>query len=139
MARGNPSKIADYTVLKAELSQVVETHFNEEHPYVNSFDANYLDSLRTFAEENPDDKSAQIRYSLQKERYDIQEKQKTSHIDKRILQSELRHKISAGLPMNRSDLLLAEKLAKLNPSTDNLVLYSSIKQFIETERSDKDE
>ncbi|MFU2013732.1 hypothetical protein ACM6Q7_01440 [Peribacillus butanolivorans] len=68
MARGYPQKIAQYVAKKAELATVMESHFNVEFPFMNSFDAGHLESLKTFALENPDDESAQIRYSLQKER-----------------------------------------------------------------------
>lgn len=136
MARGNPQKIADYVAKKAELASVIAGHFNEDFPFTKSFDASHLASLKTFAEENPDDESAQIRYSLQKERYAASEAGKTSHIDKRLTKSELTQKVQGG-DVSQLDLKAAEKLARQNSSPENLVLYSMVKKQLENEDTEQ--
>ena len=77
MRQGNPMKIAEYAVKKREFEQIKSEHFNEEFPFVNGFGQSYLDELKTYADANPDDQSAKIRYELQRERYNVQEANKT--------------------------------------------------------------
>ncbi|MFB5932992.1 hypothetical protein ACE8FZ_06720 [Peribacillus frigoritolerans] len=130
MARGNAHKLAEYVAKKAELTSVIEGNFNEDFPFTKSFDASHLESLKTFAEENPDDESAQIRYNLQKERYAVSESSKTAHIDKRLTKNDLTQKLQDG-NVSPTDLKAAEKLARQNSSPENLVLYSTIKKQLE--------
>lgn len=130
MSRGNPGKLADYVILRSELDQVKSSHFNEEYPFVNSFDEGHLESLKQFAEENPEDESAQVRYALQKERFAVNEGKKTAHIDHRVAKSELRNKLVSGEKMTPSDLKTAEKIARQVATAENLSVYSQIKNLI---------
>ncbi|MFB6803432.1 hypothetical protein ACFCVU_20030 [Peribacillus butanolivorans] len=130
MARGNAQKLAEYVSKKAELTSVIEGHFNEEFPFTKSFESGHLESLKTFAEENPDDESAQIRYNLQKERYAVSEASKTANIDKRLTKNDLTQKLQGG-NVSQADLKAAEKLARQNSSPDNLVIYSMVKKQLE--------
>ncbi|WHY93757.1 hypothetical protein QNK12_09970 [Neobacillus cucumis] len=127
MARGNPQKIAEYKMKLAELEELKVAHFNDDYPFVNGFNESHLEELRKFAEGNPDDESAQIRYELQKERFATQENRKTAHIDLRIARSELQSKLAAGERLSKSDLVMAEKLARQNTSPENMAMYSQIK------------
>jgi hypothetical protein len=130
MARGNPQKIAEYKVKQSEFEQLKAAHFNDEHPFTNGFDEHHLEKLREFAEQNPEDESAQVRYALQKERFTVQETRKTAHIDIRIARSDLRNKLVSGEKFTKGDLELAEKLARQNSTPDNISMYSQIKSQI---------
>ncbi|MFK4388801.1 hypothetical protein ABH916_000729 [Peribacillus frigoritolerans] len=130
MARGNPQKMAECVAKRAELASVIDGHFNEEFPFVKSFNADHLESLKTLAEENSDDESAQIRYKLQKERYAVSGASKTAHIDKRLTKTNLTQKLQDG-NVSPVDLKAAEKLARQNSTPENLVLYSTIKKQLE--------
>ncbi|WP_110928770.1 hypothetical protein [Bacillus massiliglaciei] len=131
MASGNPMKLAEVAVKNHELKSLIEEHFGEQFPFLRSFKPEYLKSLKAYAEENPDDESAQVRYMLQKERDAVREVEKTAHIDRRVLKSDLFLKLSEG-SLSKSDLISAEKLARQNGSPENMVLYSTIKRHIET-------
>lgn len=130
MARGNPEKIAKYVRDRDAYKEVLKTHFNEDFPFVQGFDQHHLSDLKKFAEENPDDESAQVRYNLQKERFAVQESNKTKHIDLRVGIQQLRQKISAGEKLVKSDLLAAEKLVRQSSTPDNLAMYSTIKRMV---------
>lgn len=130
MAGGNPMKMATYSIAKRELEQLKAEHFNEDHPFVNGFSHYLLDELKVFAENNPNDESAQIRYQLQKERYAVQEAGKTAHIDKRLVKGDIRAKLQAG-GLTYADLKAAQHLAKTNSSPENLTLYSLVKRQLE--------
>ncbi|KSU83422.1 hypothetical protein GA0061096_2677 [Fictibacillus enclensis] len=125
-ARGNPAKMAAYATAKREYQAQVDAHFTEEHPFNNTFSESHLESLRKFAEENPEDDSAQARFIIQQNRFDAQEKAKTAQIDRRLLQSELSRKLTAG-EVNKTDLERAALLAKTNGNPENRALYASIK------------
>jgi hypothetical protein len=129
MARGNPAKLADFVSKRNELDQLKADHFNEEHPFVNGFNESYLEELKQFAQDHPENESAQIRYSLQKERFAVQENSKTAHIDRRVALSELRQKLAVG-EVTKADLLTAEKIARANGTPENLAIYSQIKNSI---------
>lgn len=139
MARGNPQKIAAYAAKKHELEGLKAAHFNEEHPFVNGFRESHLEELKQFAADNPDDESAQIRYNLQRERFAVQESQKTAHIDGRVAQMELRHKIREGEPLTKADLQIAEKLARRVSSAENIAMYSQVKALIAAENEEQTE
>ncbi|MEH6992608.1 hypothetical protein V7075_07820 [Neobacillus drentensis] len=126
---GNPQKIAEFNVKKAEFNKLVGEHFNEEHPFTHSFNESYLESLKKYAEENPDDASAQFRYGLQKERYEVNEAKKTGHVDLKLANRTLREKISSG-NVTKADLEQAAILVKRNGSEDNRVIYATIKKLI---------
>lgn len=130
MARGNPQKIAEYKVKQSEFEQLTAAHFNDEHPFSNSFDEHHLEKLREVAEQNPEDESAQVRYALQKERLTVQESRKTAHIDHRVARSELRSKLAAGEKFTKVDLEMAAKLARQISSPENIAMYSQIKTQI---------
>lgn len=130
MARGNTQKIAKYVQEEKAYRGILKEHFNEEFPFANSFDEHHLSDLKKFAEENPDDESAQVRYNLQKERFAVQESNKTKHIDLRVGIQQLRQKLQAGEKMDKKDLLSAEKLTRQSSTPDNLALYSQIKRSI---------
>lgn len=133
MSGGNPQKMAEYAIKKHEYEQLKASHFSEEFPFVNTFSEGHLEELKTFAEDNPDDEAAQVRYALQKERFAVQESGKTAHIDRRNVRSELRNKLAAGEPLTKDDLVAAEKLARLYSTPDNLVMYSQIKSQLNQE------
>ncbi|MDM5339684.1 hypothetical protein QUF84_21015 [Fictibacillus enclensis] len=128
-SRGNPSKLAVYSAAMREYRVQLNDHFNEEHPFNKTFSESHLEDLRAFAEDNPDDESAQARYAIQKDRYETKEANKTAHIDRRLLQSELKNKIAAG-EVTKTDLERAALLAKTNGSDDNKVLYATIKKLL---------
>ncbi|WP_026677217.1 hypothetical protein [Fictibacillus gelatini] len=128
-ARGNPSKMAVYAEAKNEYQTQLSTHFNEEFPFVHSFSDSHLDELRQFAEDNPEDESAQVRYAIQKDRFEAREADKTAHIDRRLLREDLTRKVAAG-DVTKSDLEKAAELAKMNGSVENKVLYATIKNLL---------
>jgi hypothetical protein len=126
---GNPQKIAEFNVKKAEFNKLVAENFNEEHPFTHSFSEGYLESLKQYAEENPDNPAAQFRYGLQKERFAVNEANKTGHIDRRLIKSDLIAKLREG-NVSQADLKAAEKLARQNGTTENRVLYAKIKTLV---------
>jgi len=131
MSRGNPNKIAEYTTKAKQFEELKEKHFNDDFPFAERFDELHLNKLKKYAEDNPDDESAQVRYAIQKERFAAQEKQKTAHIDLRIKRNELMQKLRNNSELTKTDLLHAEQLAKKNPSYENLSLYSRIKKKLD--------
>jgi hypothetical protein len=128
MARGNPAKLANVAVKQREYNELKAAVFNEEFPFVNGFSESHLESLKSYAEENPEDESAQIRYALQKERFEVQQAKKSAHIDFRMELSSLRKKIASDEPLSKRDLLAAERIAKKNTSPENIALYVQVKQ-----------
>ncbi|AZV45174.1 hypothetical protein BAOM_4595 [Peribacillus asahii] len=131
MAGGNPTKMAQYDVKKRELEQIKAKHFNEEHPFVDGFNESYLSELKSYAEANPDDESAQVRYALQKERFTVREASKNAHIDIRVAKSNLLQKVQEG-NVTEADVKAAWTFAKKNSSVENRVLYSKIKRMVES-------
>jgi hypothetical protein len=130
MAGGRPEKMAEYATRKAQFEQIKTNYFNEDFPFVNGFDEHHLESLKQYAEANLEDEAAQVRYALQKERFAVQEKNKGAHHERKALTSDLRQKLVSGEQLSNADLQTAEKLARQNPSPDNLVMYSTIKQTL---------
>jgi hypothetical protein len=129
MAGGNPHKMAQYATARRELDALKAKYFNEQFPFVDGFSESHLEKLKAFAEENPDDHPALIRYELQKARFAAQEAKKTAHLDIRQAKSSLRQKLEAGNVTAR-DLDEAAALVRRNGSDDNRVLYAAIKSKI---------
>ncbi|WP_019241353.1 MULTISPECIES: hypothetical protein [Bacillus] len=130
MARGNPQKLAEYTMKERHLELIKDEHFSEEHPFIDGFLESHLQQLKDFAEANPDDESAQVRYNLQKERFAVREAEKTRHIDTRIMKSEINQKMQEG-NITTSDLKKAEYLARTYGSLQDLARYAQIKRQLE--------
>jgi hypothetical protein len=121
--------MAEVAVKQKELADIKATHFNEQFPFVDGFSESHLEKLKAFADENPDDQSAQVRYALQKERFAVAQTKKTAHLDLRQVKGSLLEKLASG-SVTASDLQQAAALVKRNGSEDNRVLYAAIKNII---------
>jgi rRNA maturation endonuclease Nob1 len=128
MSRGNPAKIAEYVREKTVYDSLVKTYFNEDNPFVDSPSEEYVNELKEKADSG--DEADKIRYAIIKDRYDYYEyKRRDEHLDNVKTRQELRRKLDEGAEFTKSDLLLAEKLARKFPSPDNLVLYATVKRL----------
>ncbi|GMN97971.1 hypothetical protein [Parageobacillus thermoglucosidasius] len=131
MARGNPEKIAKYKREKDVYDTMVKTYFNDEVPFLDYPSESYVKQLEQKAAETGDEADI-IRAAMMRDRFEYNEyKRRQEHFDNVKTRQELRRKLNEGATLTRSDLLLAEKLARKFPSPDNLVMYSKIKRIVE--------
>jgi hypothetical protein len=131
MARGNPEKIAKYKREKDVYNTMVKTYFNDEIPFLEHPSEDYVNKLERKAAETGDEADI-IRAAMMRDRFEYNEyKRRAEHFDNVKTRQELRRKLDEGATLTRSDLLLAEKLARKFPSPDNLVMYSKIKRMVE--------
>jgi hypothetical protein len=130
-SRGNPSKIAEYKRENEKYNKLKELYFNDEIPFVDTPDESYVKQLEQKAVET-NDEADKIRYAMMKDRYDYH-KYKSQSEQKNNLQMkhELQRKLVEGEKLTKIDLMTAEKLARKNPTAENLVIYSKIKREIE--------
>ncbi len=130
-ARGNPQKIAEYSMAKQRYEDMIKQYFNDETPFVSLPADWYLQQLEEKAKSgNPDDV---MRYLILKERRDMHEYEASGQDARDIRQAkhELQTKLMSGEKLTQRDLRIARELALKISSVDNLVLYSKVKQAIE--------
>jgi hypothetical protein len=131
MSRGNPEKMAKYQREKEVYETMVKTYFNDEVRFIEHPSEEYVIKLEQKAAETGDEADI-IRAAMMRDRYEYNEyKRRAEHFDNVKTRQELRRKLDEGTTLTRSDLLLAEKLARKFPSPDNLVMYSKIKRIVE--------
>jgi hypothetical protein len=53
MAGGRPDKMAHYAVKKKEFEDLKAVHFNDDHPFVDSFDESHLETLKQLQKKTP--------------------------------------------------------------------------------------
>lgn len=138
LSRGNPQKMAEYAQAKHSYDEVARSLFNKESgvEFVNHPNESYVTELERIAEAS-NDLDDKARAELMRDRYESNEDAKTFHGDLRVTANKLRTKLDSGQPLTRRDVSEAWKLAKLQASPDNVVLYSAIKREHEnpTEKS----
>jgi hypothetical protein len=131
MSRGNPEKIAKYKREKDVYDTMIKTYFNDETPFLEHPSEDYVNKLEQKAAETGDEADI-IRAAMMRDRFEYNEyKRRAEHFDNVKTRQELRRKLDEGAKLTKSDLLLAEKLARKFPSPDNLVMYSKIKRIVE--------
>jgi hypothetical protein len=131
MSRGNPEKMAKYKREKDVYDTMVKTYFNDEVRFKEHPSEEYVIKLEQRAAETGDEADI-IRAAMMRDRYEYYEyKRRGEHFDNVKTRHELRKKLDEGSKLTKSDLLLAEKLARKFPSPDNLVMYSKIKRIVE--------
>ncbi|GCD81927.1 hypothetical protein PTHTG4_09890 [Parageobacillus thermoglucosidasius] len=131
MSRGNPEKMAKYQREKDTYDTMVKTYFNKEVPFTEYPSESYVQKLEQKAAETGDEADI-IRAAMIRDRFEYNEyKRRAEHFDNVKTRQELRRKLDEGAKLTKSDLLLAEKLARKIPSPDNLVMYSKIKRMVE--------
>lgn len=127
---GNPSKIAEWKTADSLYKQMVSENFDGETPFTDKPSQTYLDQL---AEKALSGNDADItRFQMIKERDDIN-KRSASGEPARVLKTtahELRQKVQNGEKLTKNDLQLAGELCAHYATTDNLVLYATIKRNI---------
>ncbi|MFE4430829.1 hypothetical protein ACFRH9_28305 [Peribacillus butanolivorans] len=128
-SRGNPLKMAEYAVLKREFDEFI-TPFREHPslPFMDEPDEAHINKLKEFMEESPGDESAKAVYTLQKELFDTQEKQKATPVDSRLMRSKLSDVLKSG-QATETDVQQAFELAKKDGSIESRVLLAKLKQI----------
>jgi hypothetical protein len=136
LSRGNPKKIAEYTLKEKQYKEMVSAFFDDETPFASHPSESYVESLRRKAEETGDE-ADKARYAIMKDRFDMNEyEHKQAHFDYVKTRSTLIQKVSAGEKLTKSDLHDAELLARQSPGPENMVLYSKIKRELSQEASE---
>lgn len=136
MAQGHPERMAKYNVAKRQYDDVVAEFFNEEDgvSFYSAPRESYVLELEERAKHGTErDKARAI---IIRDRYDSHRAEKTRHIEIRTTQQELLASLDSGEKLTQADVDSAYRLAKLNPSADNRVLYARVKREFEnpTER-----
>lgn len=128
MAPGNPEKIVKAKRMEREYNDTIALMFNEESgvSFVPVPDEKDVERFDTRAKEtnDPDDI---VRAHLIRDRFDFYEGEKTAHIDHRVLGGQLRAKLAEGT-VTKADVKAAERYAKINPTPDNIALFTKIKR-----------
>lgn len=135
LSRGNPKKIAEYTLKERQYNEMIRTFFDDETPFLDMPSESHVESLRRKAEETGDEMDI-ARYTIMKDRFDTREyEHKQAHFDYIKTRSTLIQKVSAGEKLTKSDLQDVELLARQSPSTENIVLYSKIKREVSAQET----
>ncbi|MCL6458832.1 MAG: hypothetical protein K6T85_12565 [Gorillibacterium sp.] len=132
LCRGDARKIAAYTVAQRDYDETIKTMFPKESPikFVDCPGESYVTDAENRATETGDADDI-VRAALLRDRFDAYEGDKTAHLDLRTSVTALRAKLESGDKLTKSDVDKAWKLAKLNPSPDNIVLYGRYKREFE--------
>lgn len=133
LATGNPQKIAEYTRAQRQYDDAVAEYFNEEDgvKFYSSPRESYVLELEARAANGTDRDKA--RAVILRDRYEAIELEKTAHIDKRVAKHNLMQRLESGEKLTQRDLNEAHRLAKLNSTTENIVLYTRVKRELESQ------
>lgn len=130
LATGDPRKIAEYTLAQRRYDATVAEYFNEDDG-VKFYDApreSYVLELEARAEKGTDRDKA--RAVILRDRYEAIESERTAHHDIRLVKHRLMQRLDSGEKLTQRDLNEAHRLAKLNSTTENRVLYSRVKREV---------
>lgn len=131
---GNPEKIMRYKQADREYSALIDQYFNEENPFTRGFSESHLEELRKKAEESGDE-SDNMRYLIQRDRFEEQESKKTEGKSLKLLSYELRQKVESG-NVTKQDVKDAWTLASKWGNDENKVLYATLKQKLSKEAAE---
>ncbi|WP_018394536.1 hypothetical protein [Bacillus sp. 37MA] len=130
MSRGNPDKIAVYTLAKKKYDSLVASHFTEDEPLPNVPNEAYVEQLKVAAETG--DEAAKMRYEIAKDRREgFEHRHNGAHENTNQIIISLRTKLAAGEAMTKADVQAAERAARHASSAENIALYSLVKRSAE--------
>lgn len=130
MSRGNPEKIATYSMAQKQYNATVATYFTADEPLPNLPSADYVEQLKAKAEEGDEDDK--VRYELARDRRDSAEhRHNGAHEQTHQTVNRLREKLTAGEAVTASDVKAMEKAARHQSSADNIALYAMVKRAAE--------
>ncbi|MGG3622850.1 hypothetical protein ABES25_04715 [Bacillus gobiensis] len=133
MSGGNPEKIAKYVAEKHAYDSLVTTYFSDEFPFAERPNEQYVVELGQKAEETGDDDD-KIRYAIMKDRYEHNESKRVNGREDNLRSSMLlRQRLSSGATLTNTDLRLSERLTRANPTVENMVIYSTVRQQLNRE------
>lgn len=129
LSGGHPQKIAAYTAAKREYDDTIATMFTDDAPfkYADSPTESYVHEAEAHAAKTGDADDL-ARAAILRDRFNYHEGLKTAHLEYRTTAASIRAKLQSGNKLTAADVQEAYKFAKLNPSADNLTLYSRIKR-----------
>lgn len=131
MAQGHPERIAKYNVAKRQYDDVVAEFFNEEDGVQFKSQPNERD-VEAFEERaKHGTERDKARAVIIRDRYDSHRAEKNRHVDIRMSQRDLLSRLTGGEKLTQDDVNAAYRLARLNPSEDNRVLYARVKREFE--------
>lgn len=146
LSKGDPRKIAEYTVAKKRYEDMVTEFFNEEDGvlFKSNPSLEYVLELEQRAVNGTDrDKARAI---IIRDRYEANEKKKVQHIDFRTARNKLEEKLRVGSEITEQDIDEMYRITRHFPTPDSMVLYSKIKRAFEqpgqsnrTQRQEKEE
>ncbi|MFL1674816.1 hypothetical protein [Paenibacillus dendritiformis] len=131
MAQGHPERIAKYSMAKRQYDETVAEFFNEEDgvSFISTPSLRHVEEFEERAKSGTE--RDKVRAIIIRDRYEALEGEKTKHIELRTTQQELLSRIDGGEKLTQADVNAAYRLARLNPSDDNRVLYSRVKREFE--------
>ena len=132
LATGDPRKIAEYTLAQRRYDETVAEFFNEEDgvKFYSAPRESYVLELEARAEKGTERDKA--RAVILRDRYEAIESEKTAHLDIRVA-NQLVQRLQCGEKLTQRDLNEAHRLAKLNSTTENRVLYARVKRELENQ------
>lgn len=131
LAQGHPERIAKYSMAKRQYDDTVAEFFNEEDGvrFISLPDEHDVEAFEERAKHGTErDKARAI---IIRDRYEAHQTEKTRHIEIRTTQQDLLSRLSSGEKLTQADVNAAYRLARLNPSDDNRVLYARVKREFE--------
>ncbi|GIO93538.1 hypothetical protein [Paenibacillus lactis] len=132
LATGNPMKIAKAALMKREYDESVAAFFNDESgvSFVPVPTAEDVERFNAKAAETGD-ADDHARAALIADRFAHYEGEKVAHLVNRATGEQLRTKLHSAEKMTDADVRAAQEYGKLNPTADNISLYSQIKRKYE--------
>lgn len=131
LAQGHPERIAKYSTAKRQYDDTVAEFFNEEDgvPFISTPSLRHVEEIEERAKHGTE--RDEVRAIIIRDRYEAHQTEKTRHIEIRTTQQDLLSRLSSGEKLTQADVNAAYRLARLNPSDDNRVLYARVKREFE--------
>lgn len=131
LAQGHPERIAKYSMAKRQYDETVAEFFNKEDgvSFISTPSLRHVEEFEERAKSGTERDKA--RATIIRDRYEAHQTEKTQHIEIRTTQQDILSRLDSGEKLTQANVNAAYRLARLNPSDDNRVLYARVKREFE--------